>query len=38
MNGVEIAPRLVCKILGVYLDEQLRMKDHVNKAAAKATV
>jgi hypothetical protein len=38
MNGMEIATRPVCKILGAHLDEQLRMKDHINKAAAKATV
>jgi ribonuclease HI/exonuclease III len=36
MSGADITPIPVCKILGVHLDEQLRMRCHVEKATRKA--
>jgi ribonuclease HI/exonuclease III len=38
INGKHIIPAAYCKILGVYLDQELRMKLQVNKAAQRALV
>lgn len=36
MNGKDIVPKAGVKVLGVYLDEQLRMKEHIQKATQKS--
>ena len=38
MNSKNIVPKLTVKVLGVYLDEHLRMSEHIQKAAQKAKV
>jgi hypothetical protein len=38
MNGKDIVPKSTVKVLGVYLDEHLRMSKHIQKAAQKAKV
>lgn len=38
MNGANISPQATVKVLGVYLDEQLRMNEHIQKAAQRAKV
>jgi ribonuclease HI len=38
MNGASITPQATVKVLGVHLDEQLRMNKHTQKAAQRAKV
>ena len=38
MNDADIAPRATVKVLGVYLDEHLRMNEHIQRAAQRAKV
>jgi hypothetical protein len=38
MNGVYITLRHTVKVLGVYLDQGLRMQEHIQKAAQRAKV
>ena len=38
MNGKDIVLRAVVKVLGVLLDEHLRMKEHVQRATQRAKV
>ena len=38
MNGKDIVPKSTVKVLGVHLDEHLRMSEHIQKAAQKAKV
>lgn len=38
MNGKDIVPKAVVRVLGVYLDEHLRMNQHIQRATQRAKV